>query len=65
MISKREVKRDSKRMVMIRVFEILKLTETDLELKAVEQLDLTKEGEELWRSKRDAVYSYKRKTEEE
>ena len=52
-------------MVMIRVFEILKLTETDLELKAVEQLDLTREGEELWRSKRDAVYSYKRKTEEE
>ena len=52
-------------MVMIRVFEILKLTETDLELKAVEQLALTKEGEEFWRSKRDAVYSYKRKTEEE
>lgn len=50
---------------MIRVFEILKLTETDLVLKAVEQLDLTKKREELLRSKEDYVMSYKRKTEEE
>ena len=34
-------------MVMIRVFEILKLTETDLELKAVEQLDFDEGGRRI------------------
>ena len=50
-------------MILISVYEILKLTETDLELRSVESIELTEEGEELDRCEYDIINKYKNKQE--
>ena len=54
---------EKRKLIMIRVYEILKLTETDLELRSVESIDLTEEGEELDRYGYDIITKYKSKQE--
>ena len=54
---------EKKKLIMISVFEILKLTETDLELRSVESIELTEEGEELDRCEYDIINKYKSKQE--
>lgn len=54
---------EKRKLIMIRVYEILKLTETDLELRSVQSIDLTEEGEELDRYGYDIITKYKSKQE--
>ena len=54
---------EKRKLIMISVFEILKLTETDLELRSVESIELTEEGEELDRCEYDIINKYKSKQE--
>ena len=54
---------EKRKLIMISVFEILKLTETDLELRSVESIELTEEGEELDRYGYDIITKYKSKQE--
>ncbi len=64
LIEKRTYKKENK--IQIFVQEILKLTETDLELKHIEYIELTKRGKELSRDKKDEkniVNKYKSKKE--
>lgn len=54
---------EEKKKILINVYEILKLTETDLELRNVEGIELTEGGEELDRYKNDIITKYKSKQE--
>ena len=56
-------KKENKEKILINVYEILKLTETDLELRNVEGIELTEGGEELDRYKNDIITKYKSKQE--
>ena len=61
LIDKRESK--PRKVILINVYEILKLTETDLELRNVEGIELTEGGEELDTYKNDIITKYKSKQE--
>ena len=52
-----------RKVILISVYEILKLTETDLEWRCVESIDLTEEGKELSRQKNNAIIKFKSKQE--
>ena len=54
---------EEKKKILINVYEILKLTETDLELRNVEGIELTEGGEELDTYKNDIITKYKSKQE--
>ena len=50
-------------MILIDVYEILKLTETDLELRSLESIELTEGGEELSRQQNNGIGKFKSKQE--
>lgn len=56
-------KHRERKVILISVYEILKLTETDLEWRCVESIDLTEEGKELSRQKNNAIIKFKSKQE--
>ena len=61
LIEKKE--NEKRKVIIISVYEILKLTETDLEWRCVESIDLTEGGEELSRQKNNAIVKFKSKQE--
>ena len=61
LIKKRKTK--VRKVILINVYEILKLTETELELRNVEDLELSAKGELLRRDKTNSIILYKIKQE--
>ena len=61
--NKEKIENKKRKVILISVYEILKLTETDLEWRCVESIDLTEEGKELSRQKNNAIIKFKSKQE--
>lgn len=61
--NKEKIENKKRKVILISVYEILKLTETDLEWRCVESIDLTEEGKELSRQKNNAIVKFKSKQE--
>ena len=57
LIDKRESK--PRKVILINVYEILKLTETDLILRYAEDIELTMKGKLISRDERNSIISYK------
>ena len=56
-------KNKDRKVILIDVYEILKLTETDLELRSLESIELTEGGEELSRQQNNGIGKFKSKQE--
>ena len=54
---------EKRKLIMIRVYEILKLTETELEWRSVEHIRLTEGGEESRRQGNNTIIKFKSKQE--
>lgn len=61
LIDKRESK--PRKVILINVYEILKLTERDLVLKYIKNIELSEKGKELRKFDRNSVISYKSRQE--